>query len=162
MPILQYGLGVHGRLRNIVGQPTIGRAARLGQAMGQEKLRVGQQPRKPLVLQMLRGEFAQKDRHFPVLHELVGKTGIPTGDLLGDEREGSDFGVVLKIDAAIGLRHAKRANADGLGALQDGPRQPFARAHVPFALPVRADEGGHGVVDEGAAAVAHQSLFLGQ
>src|SRR6266699_1966207 len=36
------------------------------------------------------------------------------------------------------------------------------RVHVPFTLPVGADEGGHDLVDEIAAALPHQALLFGE
>jgi hypothetical protein len=36
------------------------------------------------------------------------------------------------------------------------------RIHVPFALPVGADEGGDDLVDEITAALPHQALFFGE
>ena len=66
-------LGLHRRFRHVVGQPAVGGAARLGQAMRHQELRLGHQPLEPFFLQMLRRELAQQHRHFPVLHHLVGK-----------------------------------------------------------------------------------------
>ena len=65
--------GLHGRFRHVVGQPAIRGAARLGQAVCHQELRVGDQPREPFFLQMLGRKLSQQNRHFPVLHQLVGE-----------------------------------------------------------------------------------------
>ena len=47
-------LGLHRRFRHVVGQPAVGGAARLGQAMRHQELRLGDQALEPFLLQMLR------------------------------------------------------------------------------------------------------------
>jgi hypothetical protein len=130
--------------------------------VGEEERRVLEQAAEPRLDQLLRRDLAQEDRDLPVLHELVGKPGVTARDLLGDQREGAHLGLGVEVEPAVFLGHAKGADADGLGAFEDARRQSVARAHVPFALPVRADEGRHHPVHEGPAAVAHQALILGQ
>ena len=155
-------LGVHRRFRHVIGQPAVGGAARLGQAMRQEELRVLDQPLEPFFLQMARRELAQQHRHLPVLHQLVGEPGIAARDLLRDHGEGLDLGARFELDAAEFLGHAQGADADLLGLLQDARRQPVFRLHRPFALPILADEGQDHLIDKIAAALPHHPLFLGQ
>ena len=106
---------------------------------------------EPLLLQVTRRQVAQQDRHLPVLHQLVGETGIAARDLLGDQREGPHLAPGIELDPAELLRHPERANADPVGSLEDLGRQPGIRIHVPLALPARADERGDHLVDEIAA-----------
>ena len=71
--VLLHRAGLHRGFRHVVGQPAVGGAARLGQAMGEQKLRLGHQPLEPFFLQVPRRQIAQQHRHFPVLHQLVGE-----------------------------------------------------------------------------------------
>ena len=146
-----HGAGLHRGLRHVVGQPAVGGAARLGQAVCEQELRILDQALEPFLLQMARREIAQQHRHLPVLHQLVGEPGIAARDLLGDQREGLHLGRLVELDAAELLRHAERADADLVGAVEDFRRQPAFGLHVPFALPVAADERDDDVVDEIAA-----------
>ncbi len=130
--------------------------------MGEQELRVLDDARKPALLQMARREVAQQHRDLPDLHQLVGEAGIAARDLLGDDREGLHLGRLVELDAAELLRHAERADADLLGAFEDLRRQPLLRRHVPFALPVAADERDDDVVDKVAAALPHHALLFGQ
>ena len=130
--------------------------------MGEQELRVVDEALEPFLLQVARREVAQQHRHFPVLHQLVGKPGIAARDLLGDEREGLHLAAGIELDAAELLRHAERADADLLGAFENLRRQPLLRGHVPFALPVAADERDDHFVDEVAARLPHQALLFGE
>ena len=130
--------------------------------MGEQELRILGEALEPDLLQVARREVAQQHRNLPVLHQLVGQTGIAAGDFLGDEREGLHFRAGLELDAAEFLRHAERADADLVGADQNFRRQPVLRGHDPFALPVAADERNHHVVDEVAARLPHQALLFGE
>ena len=73
-PPCLHGTGLHRGFRHVVGQPAVGGAARLGQAMRQQELRILDEPLEPLLLQMARREVAQQHRHLPVLHQLVGES----------------------------------------------------------------------------------------
>ena len=161
-PFFLHRAGLHGGFRHVVGQPAVGGAARLGEAMGEQKLRIVDQPLEPFFLQVPRRQVAQQHRDFPVLHELVGEAGIAARDFLGDERKGLHLARPVELDAAELFRHAEGADADLLGALQNFRRQPFVRVHRPFALPVAANEGNDDFVDEIAAALPHQPLFFGK
>ena len=130
--------------------------------MGEQELRVLGEALEPDLLQVARREVAQQHRNLPVLHQLVGQAGIAARDFLGDEREGLHFRAGLELDAAEFLRHAERADADLVGAVEDFRRQPVLRGHDPFALPVAADERNDHVVDEVAARLPHQALFFGE
>jgi hypothetical protein len=128
----------------------------------EQELRVLDQAFEPFLLQMTRREVAQQHRDFPVLHQLVGKARIPARDLLGDQRKRAHLALGIELEAAEFLRHAQRADPDLFGALQDFGRQTRLRIHVPFPLPVGADEGGDDLVDEITAALAHQALLFGE
>ncbi len=155
-----HGLGLHRRFRHVVRQPAVGGAARLGQAMRHQELRLRDQALEPFLLQMLGRELAQQHRHFPILHHLVGQAGIAARDFLGDQGESFYFRALLEFDAAELLRHAQGADADLLGLFQDADRQPVLRHHRPFALPILLDEGQHHLIDEIAAALPHHPLFF--
>ena len=66
-------LGLHRRFRHVVRQPAVGGAARFGQTMRQQKLRVFDQPLEPFLLQMPRRQLPQQHGDFPVLYQLVGQ-----------------------------------------------------------------------------------------
>ena len=131
---LLHGAGVHRGFRHVVGQPAVGGAARLGQAMREQELRVLDDAREPALLQVARREVAQQHRDLPDLHQLVGEPGIAARDLLGDEREGLHLGRLVELDAAELLRHAERADADLVGAFED----LAAAAGPPASCPIRA------------------------
>ena len=160
--VLLHRAGLHRGFRHVVGQPPVGGAARLGQAMGEQELRVLDDAREPALLQVARRQVAQQHRHLPDLHQLVGQPGIAARDLLGDDREGLRLGRLVELEAAELLRHAERADADLMGAFEDFRRQPLLRHHAPFALPIAADERDHHVVDEVAAALPHHALLFGK
>src|SRR5207249_10774982 len=61
------------------------------------------------------------------------------------------------LNAAELLGHPERADADLVGPFKDFRRQARLRIHVPFALPIGADEGGDDVIDEITAALPHQA-----
>ena len=132
--VLLHRARLHRGFRHVVGQPAVGGAARLGQAMREQKLRVVDQPLEPFFLQMPRRQVAQQHRDLPVLHQLVGEPGIAARDLLGDQREGLHFARPVELDAAELLRHAERADADLLGAFEDFA----AAADPPASSPIRA------------------------
>src|SRR6478672_3774892 len=111
---------------------------------------------------MLGREPAQQHRDLPVLHQLVGEPGVAARNLLGDEGEGAHFGGAFQLHAAVFLGHGERADADTVGLLEDRARQALLRLHQPLALPVLSDERRDEVVDEGAAALAHDLLLVGQ
>src|SRR5262249_7287797 len=98
----------------------------------------------------------------PVLHQLVSKSGVAARDLLGDKREGAYLAVALELDAAELLGHPERADADLVGTFKDFRWEARLWIHVPFALPIGADEGGDDLVDKIAAALPHQPLFFGE
>ena len=158
--VLLHRPGLHRGFRHVVGQPAVGGAARLGQAMREQELRVLDQALEPFLLQVARRQVAQQHRDLPVLHQLVGEAGIAARDLLGDQREGLHLAARLELDAAEFLRHAERADADLLGAFEDFLRQPVLGRHDPFALPVAADERDDDVVDEIAARSAASGAVL--
>ena len=160
--VLLHGARLHGGFRHVVGQPSVGGAARLGQAVREQELRILDQTFEPFLLQMTRREVAQQHRDLPVLHQLVGKAGVPARDLLGDQRERAHLALGVELEAAEFLGHAEGADPDLFGALQDFGRQARLRLHVPFALPVGADEGGDDLVDEITAALPHQALLFGE
>ena len=117
------GARLHGRFRHVVGQPAIGRAARLGEAMGEQELRIVDEALEPLLLQLARREVTQQDRHFPVLHQLVGKTGIAARDLLRDDREDAHFAAFYR------ARRRRALPARPAFGCRSGPRLPgFAAA----------------------------------
>ena len=72
-PLVFTALRLHRRFRHVVGQPAVGGAARLGQAMRHQELRLRDQALEPFLLQMLGRELAQQHRDLPVLHQLVGE-----------------------------------------------------------------------------------------
>ena len=130
--------------------------------MREQELRVFDDAREPALLQMTRREIAQQHRDLPDLHQLVGEPRVPARDFLRYDREGLRLGRLVELEAAELLRHAERADADLLRPFEDFRRQSGLRAHVPFALPVAADERDHDVVDEVAAALPHHALLFGQ
>jgi hypothetical protein len=73
LAVLLHGAGLHRGFRHVVGQPAVGCATRLGEAMGKQELRIVEQALEPFLLQMPRREIAQQHRDFPVLHQLVGE-----------------------------------------------------------------------------------------
>ena len=152
--------GLHRGFRHVVRQPPVGGATRLGQAVGEQELRVLDDARKPALLQVARRQVAQQDGDLPDLYQLVGEARIAARDLLGDDREGLGLGTLVELDAAELLRHAQRADADLLGTLKHFRRQTLLRHHAPFALPVAADERDHDLVDEVAAALPHHPLLF--
>ncbi len=126
------------------------------------KLGVADQAREPAFLQMARREIAQQHGDLPVLHQLVGQTGIAARDLFGDDREGLHFARRIELHAAEFFRDAESADADAVGRLEDLARQALVRLHQPLALPVGADEWDDIVVHKSAAALPHQPLLFRQ
>ena len=110
-PLRLDGAGLHRGFRHVVGQPPVGGAARLGQAVREQELRIVDDAREPALLQVPRRQVAQQHRHLPDLHQLVGEAGIAARDLLGDDREGLRLGALVQLEPAELLRHAERADA---------------------------------------------------
>src|SRR6266849_2335716 len=103
----------------------------------------------------------EQHRDLPDLHQLVGKPRVAARDLLGDEGESLHLVRRIKRNAAEFLGHAESADSDLDGLLEDGARQARIRVHQPLTLPVLADERRDEIVDECAAATAHQALLFG-
>src|SRR6266705_2399652 len=74
---------------------------------------------------------------------------------------GATFRRRIERNAAEFLGDAQSADSDLVGLLEDSARQARIRVHQPLALPVLADERRDEIVDEGAAATAHQALLFG-
>ena len=132
--VLLHGARVHHGFGHVVGQPAVGGAARLGQAVREQELRILDEAREPFLLQVARREVAQQHRDFPVLHQLVGEAGIAARDLLGDHREGLHLGCPARARCrripparrACGCRSRRR------------PRGCSAAGGPPASCPIRA------------------------
>jgi hypothetical protein len=111
--------GLHRGFRHVVRQPPVRGAARLGQAVREQELRILDDAREPALLQVPRRQVAQQHRHFPDLHQLVGQPGIAARDLLGDERESLCLRPLVELEPAKLLGHAERAQPDLVGARED-------------------------------------------
>ncbi len=159
---LQFRPGVHHRFRHVVGQPAVGGAARLGQAMRQQEGRVLHHLREPSFLQVAWRDVAKQHRDLPDLHHFLRQAAVATGDFLGDHGEGLRLGLGVERRAAELLRDAERADADVVGDFQDLARQARIGIHVPFRLPVLARERNHVLVRELAGDVPHHAGILGQ
>jgi hypothetical protein len=154
--------GVHARLRHVVRQPPVGGAARLGEAMGHQELRLGQVAGKPFILQMLRGKRTQQHGDLPVLHQLVGQPGVTACEFGRDDREGLCLGGRVQPDPAVPGWHSQATQAGLVGLGQDLGWQPAGRVEPPFPFPVGGDEGPHHLVDVAPAGVPHQALLVRQ
>ena len=91
----------------------------------------------------------KQHRNLPILHELVGEAGIAPRDLLGDDGECADLGRGIELHAAELLGNPQGADAELVGLFENGAAADAVRVHLPFALPIGADEGRDDAIDEG-------------